>query len=690
MDNYSYYSYLAAAAAYFLLLPLALIGIKKNPVAISLIVAVVMSLTWAGYTAFLIYNDELVTSEILPLETLRDTAWFFLLSTLISRQQFNNNYSLLFKSRLANGMALLMVFILALEVFSDLRYQIQQFLGQDLRLFAHVVFAIIGLMLVEQLYRNATLDLHWTVKFLCLGLGALFTIDFIVYSKSLLFVKLDYLLWNSRGFINALIVPLLAISILRLQINNAIRITASRKVVFHTTVLLGSGLYLILMSLAGFYIRDYGGNWGGIAQIIFIFLAVLLLLILFVSGKARAIAKVYFNKHFFHYRYDYRDEWIKLSKTIAQLDSINELSGFIIKTLSDLADSSGGGLWLKNEQGDFYLAEESNLGFYPPQLVKADQSLIQFMLKKQWIIDFVEFSNYPKAYNEVDLSQWQAEQNNISLIIPLFRQNDLVAFVALTKAKVHRQLIWEDHDLLKTVGMQLTNALALSHASDALSRSRQFEAYNRLSAYLVHDLKNLVAQISLIVKNAEKHKYNPEFIDDSIETLKNVVYKIEHLLNQLKKGQVKTDNKIIVNLAEVIKDVAIQQAGNKPALQLTSNQDKIEVLGEKEKITAILGHLVQNAQEATAENGIVSLELSKNENQAIIKVIDNGSGMDNKFIAERLFKPFDTTKGNAGMGIGVYEAHDYIVKQSGSCDVESKLGVGTTFTIKLPLAKQEG
>jgi len=690
MDNYSYYSYLAAAAAYLLLLPLTLIGIKKNPVAIPLIVAVVISLTWAGYTALLIYNDELVTSEILPLETLRDTAWFFLLSTLISRQQFNNNYSLLFKSRLANGMALLMVFILALEVFSDLRYQIQQFLGQDLRLFAHVVFAIIGLMLVEQLYRNAALDLHWTVKFICLGLGALFTIDFIVYSKSLLFVKLDYLLWNSRGFINALIVPLLAISILRLQINNAIRITASRKVVFHTTVLLGSGLYLILMSLAGFYIRDYGGNWGGIAQIIFIFLAVLLLLILFVSGKARAIAKVYFNKHFFHYRYDYRDEWIKLSKTIAQLNSINELSGFIIKTLSDLADSSGGGLWLKNEQGDFYLAEESNLGFYPPQLVKADQSLIQFMLKKQWIIDFVEFSNYPKAYNEVDLSQWQAEQNNISLIIPLFRQNDLVAFVALTKAKVLRQLIWEDHDLLKTVGMQLTNALALSHASDALSRSRQFEAYNRLSAYLVHDLKNLVAQISLIVKNAEKHKYNPEFIDDSIETLENVVYKIEHLLNQLKKGQVKTDNKIIVNLAEVIKDVAIQQAGNKPTLQLTSNQDKIEVLGEKEKITAILGHLVQNAQEATAENGLVSLELSKDENQAIIKVIDNGSGMDNKFIAERLFKPFDTTKGNAGMGIGVYEAHDYILKQSGSCDVESKLGVGTTFTIKLPLAKQEG
>jgi putative PEP-CTERM system histidine kinase len=689
MENYSYYSYLTAATAYLFLLPLSLIGIKKNPVAIPLIIAIVFSLTWAGYTAFLIHNNELFSSETLPLETLRNTAWFFLLSALISRQQFNNNYSLFLNSRLANGLALLIVFTLVLEAFSDLRYQIQQLLGQDLRLFIHVVFAIMGLMLVEQLYRNVNPDYHWTIKFLCLGLGALFTIDFIVYSKSLLYTQLDSLLWNSRGFINALIVPLLAVSILRLQTIKVLRLTASRTIVFHTTVLFGSGLYLILMSLAGFYIRDYGGDWGEIAQIIFIFLALLLLAILFVSGKVRAMTKVFVNKHFFHYRYDYRDEWIKLSKTIAQLNSINQLSGFIIKTLSELADSSGGGLWLKNEQGDFYLTEESNLGFYPPQLIKADQSLIQFMLKKQWVIDFVELSNSPALYDEVDLSQWHAEQNNICLIIPLFRQNELEAFVVLTKAKVPRQLIWEDHDLLKTVGMQLTNALALSHASDALSRSRQFEAYNRLSAFLVHDLKNLVSQVSLIVKNAEKHKYNPEFIDDSIETLENVVFKIEHLLSQLKKGLIKTDNKIIINLVDVIKDVAIQQAGNKPTLQLTGNPDKIEVLGEKEKITAILGHLVQNAQEATADNGFVKLELSKDEHQAIIKVIDNGSGMDNKFIAERLFKPFDTTKGNAGMGIGVYEARDYIVKYSGSCDVESKLGEGTTFTIKLPLAGQK-
>jgi putative PEP-CTERM system histidine kinase len=411
-----------------------------------------------------------------------------------------------------------------------------------------------------------------------------------------------------------------------------------------------------------------------------------LLLIVFLSGKVKALAKVYLSKHFFHLRYDYREEWIKLCKATAMLDSLNELSGFIIKTMAELVDSSGGGLWLKNEQGDYYLAEDNNLGFEPSNLFKANQPLVQFLIAKRWVIDFVEFVNDPEVYDGVDLSEWYSKDKHVWLIIPLFRQNEMEAFVVLTQARVVRKLNWEDHDLLKTAGMQLANALALSRASEALSKSRQFEAYNRFSAYLVHDLKNLVAQISLIVRNAEVHKNNPEFIDDSIATLENVVGKIDRLLGQLKKGNIKSEDKVIINLAEILSDVEIQQTGNNPTLQISASHDEIFTIGEKEKITAILGHLVQNAQDATDDDGFVRLELSKNDHQAIIKIIDNGSGMDNKFIAERLFKPFDTTKGNAGMGIGVYEARDYILKHSGQITVDSKLGEGTMFTITLPLA----
>jgi len=686
MENYNYYSYLTAAISYLVLTLLSLMGVKKNPVVIPLVTALFFSFVWAGYSAFLIHDNKSFTSISLTLEIIRNIVWFLLLSVFISRQQFTKNYLLLVKSRFANGLIVLILISLIVEVFDNARYPLQQLLGQDPRLVTHVIFAVIGLMLVEQVYRNATQESQWSIKFLCLGLGALFMIDFFVYSKSLLFAQLDSLLWSSRGFINALITPLLFISILRLQASKALRITASRKIVFHTTVLLGSGLYLIVMSLAGFYIRDYGGNWGATAQLLFIFLALLILSILFISGKARALTKVFINKHFFHYHYDYRDEWLKVSKTIAKLNSINELSGFIIKTLCDLVDSSGGGLWLKNDQDDFYLAEESNLGFSPPFTLQKNQSLIRFMKKKQWVIDFIELAKSPHIYDDVDLSQWQNPLYNICLIIPLLQEDDIVAFVVLTKAKVTRQLNWEDHDLLKTVCLQLANALALSHASDALSRSRQFEAYNRLSAFLVHDLKNLVAQVCLIVKNSEKHKYNVEFIDDSIDTLKNIIFKMDHLLSQLKKEQLTSHNQSLINLVDIIKDVAIQQNANKPNLQLITNLDNIEIVGETQKITAIFSHLVQNAQEATADDGFIKVILSTDNQEVIIKIIDNGTGMDNKFIAERLFKPFDTTKGNAGMGIGVYEARDYIMKHDGSCNVESALGVGTTFIIKLPLA----
>jgi len=687
MENYAYYSYLTASVANLFLFLFSLRDFKKNPVLKPLLMAIGLSLLWSGYITYAIYHDNLLTSATLPLETLRDTAWFLLLRSLILKQQDKNNLTISSYTMLSIAIGLIIGLVFILEIFSALRYQVQQLIGQDIRIFAHVIFAILGLILVEQLYRNAALDLHWTIKFLCVGLGALFGIDFIVYSKSLLFAQIDFMLWNSRGFLNALIVPLLVISVRRLQTNMSAYIKAPRKTLFHTTVLIITGAYLVLMSLAGFYIRDYDGSWGGVAQIIFVFLALMTLLILLMSGKVRSMTKVYFNQHFFNYRYDYRDIWIELSKTIAQLDSVNELSGVIIKTLMTLTETSGGALWLRNDQDDFYMSEEINLNMPSSQIIKTNNSLVLFMNKKQWVIDFVEFANTPDVYNEVDLSPWLGKDQSISLIVPLFRQNKLVAFVVLAKAKINRQLMWEDHDLLKTVGMQLTNALALSHTSEALFRSRQFEAYNQLSAFLVHDLKNLVAQVSLIVKNSEKHKYKPEFIDDSIETLENVVCKIDNILGQLKKGWVKKDFITLLNLSEVIEDVILQQQGHKPALHCIMTLDKCEVLGEKEKLTAILGHLVQNAQEATDYHGAVQIVLSKEERYAVIKIIDNGVGMDAKFVAERLFKPFDTTKGNAGMGIGVYEARDTILKYNGVCDVESNLGVGTTFTIKLPLAK---
>lgn len=638
-------------------------------------------------------DDQFFLADTLVYESLRDVSWFLLLATLLSRQLYGNALHYIVESRLMRPIGLLIVFTLSIEAFPKFLDIIRSWLNLDPRFFAHVVFAVFGLILIEQLYRNTPLAQRWNIKFICLGLGAIFAVDLIVYSKSLLYKQIDIALWQSRGIINALTTPLLALSLSRIDaFNFKVIQTYPRRAIFYTTILFGCGIYLILMSAAGYYLKQANVEWGETLQTLFIFFALLLLVISFTSGKLRALAKVYFSKHFFHYSYDYREEWLKISKALAKLESLDELKAFIITTLTNLVESSGGGLWLKNDQGEFVLAAEQNFHIPSRELshLKSSRHLPEYLAEKQWVIDFFELSHTPEVYDDIDLSPWCYEDSDVWLIIPLFHLNHLEAFVVLTQPRVPRKLNWEDHDLLKTVGMQLANALALNKASEALASNRQFEAYHRLSAYLVHDLKNITAQISLIVKNANKYKHNPDFFDDTIETLNNVVNKMQHIVEQLKQGKATTSPMALINLAELIQKIQRQHIGT-PALQLERSVTECTIKADQSKLTSILTNLIQNAQDATTQkpDGFVKLVLSMKDDYAVIKITDNGVGMDQKFISERLFKPFDTTKGNAGMGIGAYEARDYILKIGGLLDVESQPGQGTTITLNIPLTKLE-
>lgn len=687
MASYIFYSYLSATIAYLLLFLFTLFNKNRHP---TFIVAAFFSVIWTASVVDISQRQQLYFANSLIFETLRNASWLALIGVLLSKQRYGASYRILFQSIPAYVAIIFTLLVLSIEVFPNFLDLIQDFFATDPRFAAHLIYAVFGLISVEQLYRNTPLKQRWNLKFLCVSLAALFIVDLIVYSKSLLFISLDFALWQSRGIINTLIVPLLIISVNRLKIDDDHHSFSSpRKSVFYTTFLLGSGIYLILMSFAGIYIKNANTEWGEAAQTLFIFLALLLLVIAFTSGKIRALVKVYFSKHFFHYSYDYREEWLKISKALAKLETLEELKIFIINTLSELVESTGGGLWLKSDQGQFFLAAEQNLRLSPQerQHLENINELPQYLSNKQWVIDFFELAHAPEIYDDIDLSPWCYEDSQVWLIIPLFHLNRLEAFVVLTQARVPRKLDWEDHDLLKTVGMQLANALALNKTSEELASSRQFETYHRLSAFLVHDLKNLVAQISLIVKNADKHKHNPEFFDDTIDTLNNVVKKMHHIVEQLKQGEPAAPTHSVINLTDIAHSIAQQHRGS-PPLQLNCTHDDCLIIADKIKLTNILTNLIQNAQDATVQaDGWVKLELTKQQGYAVIKIMDNGIGMDQKFIADRLFKPFDTTKGNAGMGIGAYEARDYVIKQNGQLKVDSQPGNGSTFTIKLPLAK---
>ena len=685
METSIYFSYWSSTLAYSILFLFAILRKVRNW---TFLLSLFMSIVWSANIIRSLEDDQFFLSDTMIYETFRDFAWFSLILNLISGEKSNKLRIFQLFNGIALASATFIILTISIEAFPSLLDIATTWLDSDPRIITHVMLAVLGLVLTEQLYRNCSLEHRWHLKFICLSLGSIFAIDFLVYSKSLLYKHLDFELWQTRGFLNTLITPFLGIGLYRLQsLQQTSIVTAPRKIVFYTSILFGCGIYLILMSATGYYLKQANAEWGETIQTVFVFLAILLLIITFTSGKIRALAKVYFSKHFFHYNYDYRDEWLKISKSLAKLESLDELKDFIIITLSNLVESSGGGLWLKNDQGRFFLTAQQNLRLSEQELelLQTGQDLPDYLIRKQWVIDFFELAHAPEVYDDIDLSPWIYEDSQVWLIVPLFHLNHLEAFVVLTQPRAPRKLNWEDHDLLKTVGMQLANALALSKASEALANNRQFETYHRLSAFLVHDLKNIAAQIALIVKNADRHRHNPEFFDDTLETLNHVVNKMHHIVNQLKQGNADLSSIKLVNVVEIIRTIQ-RQHKSLPLLQIELQLEECFVKADPNKLINVLTNLVQNAQDASQQlDGWVKLVLGIRQNYAVIQIIDNGSGMTQSFISDRLFKPFDTTKGNAGMGIGAYEAKEYILKIGGSIDIESQPNHGSTFTLQFPI-----
>lgn len=682
MTQFGFASYIITAVFYAVLGLLLCTSWRGRMQGGLLLGVVVITEFWAAAGAFAGSNEWVSLKHFLALEVIRNAAWSILFWQLLSYTKIDKESH--WKNLYVLGYLELCLVTIVAELSPAFTAMLNSVIAIDFRILSHVIQAVIGLFLVEQLFRNTRPELRGTVKYLCLGAGVMFLYDFVLFSESLLFGRIDPYLWDARGIVNALLVPLVAVSAAR-NPHLSVDIFVSRSMVFHTSALLATGVYLLIMATVGYYIREFGGTWGRVGQIVFVVVSGLILALMLFSGRIRASVKVFFNRHFFTYKYDYRKEWLNLNRTLAAGASAQALREGCVKALLDIADSTGGALWVKQEDGKYCLVVDRGVEIAHKQMVDEADSLVAFLQRTQWVVEVPEYLQTPEHYDGLNLAEWQEKIPELWLVVPLVQQGTLYGFVAVAHPQVTRDINWEDHDLLKTVGQQLANYLALMDTSDALAHARQFEAYNRLSAFIVHDLKNLVAQLSLVVKNAEKHKHNPEFIDDAVDTLGHSVAKMNRLLSQLRKGNILESRPRAVDLKRTLEQVVVQQSKARPKPVLAKVEDKLLVNGDQDKLVSVLGHLVQNAQEATANDGSVKLRLYKLDNSAIIEVEDNGCGMDAQFIRERLFRPFDTTKGNAGMGIGVFETRQLITGSGGHMDVESEPDKGTRFTLRLPL-----
>lgn len=548
-----------------------------------------------------------------------------------------------------------------------------------------LLLSILGLVAVEQLFRNSY-GVRQT-RLISVSIGALFLYDLYLYAHALVFKQVDPELWHARGFVIALSGVILNLGFLAFNARQSrpSDISISRPIVFYTTSLTMAGFFLALMAAGGYYIKLYGGTWGTVIQVVLIFSACFTIAIVFVSRTLRIRLSVFIDKHFFNHKYDYRTEWLKLIGYLSQSSDEVDFHERAIRAIASIFKSPGGCLWLHNQNNMYWPMACYNLDLPDKSFTEPDHSeFCRAMREQEWVFSpLAAETDETSRLNDL-LPQWSYDIPQLWLIIPLLLEDELMGFVGLAKPPHASSLTWEDLDLLKTVGRQLTSYLARHEAAELLAQSKQFEAYNKLTAFIMHDLKNLIAQQALVVKNAAKHKDNPAFVEDMINTIDNSVNRMNNLLQKLQQKESTASVVSRIDLHKVLID-ATQKCHDRypiPSLRLDTNSATIKA--DKDHLEMVLVHIIKNAQEATDNNGYVDVTLRKENGNVVIEVEDNGSGMDEAFIKDRLFKPFDTTKSGKGMGIGVYQARELIRSLGGDILVQSELGAGSVFTIQIP------
>ena len=680
--NLGFYSYFGAAIAYGFFAILLLSCCRVSLQSKFLTATVVISAIWAGLAAKIAADEGFdVIKSYQTFEILRYIAWYvFLLKLFDTAAAKNIGYRKFLRWALPLSVCFACL-LLADEFFAASGLP-------ELVMAGHVFLAIIGLSIIEQLFRNTSVRHRWTIKYLFISAAGIFAFDFFMYVDAILFYGIDKELWEARGIVNMVAVPMLVISASRNK-NWSLNVFVSRDIVLTTSAIMAGALYLLVMAGVGYYLREYGGDWGQVTQVVFFSLAVAFLAVVLFSAQLRARIRVYLSKNFYENKYDYRREWRRLTGELSDKGQGKDRFDAVIHVLARMVDARAGILWLCDDRKQY-----RNSAAWQTNRIDAvesgDGGLVQFLEETGFVINLMDLESHADEYQGLVLPHWMANIDRPWLIVPLFEQESLLGFVILANPMITRPINWEDRDLLKTAANQVASYLAVLRTSEALAVAKQFEVFNRLSAYMVHDLKNIATELELVVRNAEKHKGNAEFMEDTFATVDNAAGGIKRLLDQLRNKRILNEKASIVELGRLVQEVLEAKQSQSPKPHLDSLCESCYVAVEKGRLANVLAHFIDNAQQAAGEDGSVTVTLASKASMHILEIRDTGLGMDADFIQNRLFKPFDTTKGNAGIGIGMYEGRELIRRLGGEVYVQSEPGKGTSISLHIPSSLEHG
>lgn len=541
-----------------------------------------------------------------------------------------------------------------------------------------------GLVLVHNLYAGAPREARAALRWPAAGLAVLWAFDLNLYTIAYLAGTWPYEIAALRGA--ATVALAVCIAIAAAANRDDLRLRPSRAVTFQTFSLLVIGVYLVSMVAVAQWLSYAGGNFARLIELAFLTLASAVALVVLPSRRVRGWLKVTLAKHFFQHRYDYREEWLRFTRTIGSGgDQSAPLGERVVQSIADVFESPAGLLLTPGDQGELTLAARWGWPEIEVPAVAIPVGALGHFERTGYIADLDDVrAGAARGDGENELPDWLVDHPRAWALIPLVHYERLVGMVVLARPQLARKFDWEDFDLLRVIGQQVASYLAENSSQEALAESARFEDFHRRIAFVMHDIKNLASQFSLLARNAELHAEKPAFRADMLVTLRNSSDKLNALLARLSRyGSGGGDKLEEVPAAEVL-SVVMERFRASPQVVLAEIRN-VAITANRHSLEQVLMHLVQNAIDASRAEVPVFVSLSLDGLNARFEVLDSGCGMSADFVRNRLFKPFVSTK-SGGFGIGAFEARELVRAMRGRLDVESREGLGSRFVVRLPLA----
>ena len=540
-----------------------------------------------------------------------------------------------------------------------------------------------SLVLVHNLYGQAAPASRSAIRFVMLGLALMWTYDLNLYTFAYLDLRAAAGLLDWRGAAVALTGPLFALGAKQ---QDGWRIRLSRAATFQSLSLLAICAYFMVMTVLATALRGSGWDWSGSLLVALLAITTVAAMVLLPSPSARSWAKVKLAKHLFEHRYDYRAEWLRFTDTLGRTGiDAPPLGERVIKAFADILDAPGGLLLVKDPTGALATAASWHWPDRGPgtEDLEASREFWHSVEASGRIIelDAVRRRGGHRKDLAIAVPGWAAGNDQAWAGVPLIHNGKLFGLVLLAAPQYRRALDWEDFDLLRTAGRQAASSLAEAHGQEALSNAQRFEEFNRRFAFILHDIKNLVSQLSLLSRNAERHADNAEFRADMVATLKSSVGKMNELLARLSPQAPQLVRRSEPTILRPILMSAIATKRRNHDVRLLGDASVAAVV-DPSGLEQAVGHLLQNAVEASPADKPVTVRVAAHEDSVVVTIADQGCGMDGDFVRNRLFQPFASTKAD-GFGIGSFEARSLVAAMGGRLSVDSQPGRGTIFTIKL-------